>query len=331
MSITAMKSKLPVATKAQRVTKTSLDTILITPAGINAWITPPFQRPVRENDKVRALAEEMRHNGGVFPGILTLGILNGATFLLDGGHRRSAFLMSGCMEGYADVRTHYFETMADMGEEFVQLNSQLVRMRPDDILRGLEGSHPILRAIREKCPFVGYDQIRRGTNAPLVSMSTLLRNWLGSTGDIPKLGGIGGGGSTAGMVNRITSDDVRDMTDFLNLAYDAFGRDPEYSKLWGSLNILICMWLYRNIVLSAYSAKSVQINKEQFKRCLMSLSASTHYLDWLVGRSTSERERSPAYSKIKAIFMKRIETDLGRKVSLPAPAWSHMFHRRDLL
>ena len=51
--------------------------------------------------------------------------------------------------------------MAEMGDAFVALNSRLVNMRPDDILRGLEGSIPALQEIRASCPFVGYDQIRQ--------------------------------------------------------------------------------------------------------------------------------------------------------------------------
>ena len=42
-----------------------------------------------------------------------------------------------------------------MAEDFVILNTALVRMGPDDVMRGLEGSVPTLQKIREVCPFVG--------------------------------------------------------------------------------------------------------------------------------------------------------------------------------
>jgi hypothetical protein len=56
--------------------------------------------------------------------------------------------------------------MADMGEEFVNLNSQLVTMRPDDIRRGLEGTIEALPTIRRECPFVGYDMIVGSASSP---------------------------------------------------------------------------------------------------------------------------------------------------------------------
>jgi hypothetical protein len=37
------------------------------------WKLPAFQRPLRVNAKVLALVEEIRTEGGVIPGILTLG------------------------------------------------------------------------------------------------------------------------------------------------------------------------------------------------------------------------------------------------------------------
>jgi hypothetical protein len=327
---TIMKPQLvKPSSQAEKKTRTVLDTVLVTTDLLNSWKTPGFQRPIRENEKVRALAEELKQNGGVFPGIMTLGVFAGEVFLIDGGHRKYAFLLSGIKEGYADVRTHYFTSMADMGDEFVQLNSQLVRMRPDDILRGLESSYPLLREIRQRCPFVGYDQVRRGTHSPIVSMCSLLRNWFSTEGEMPSLTGTVKGGST-GLVQSLTSDEVTALTGFLDIAFEAFGKDPEYAKLWGGLNMITTMWLYRNIVLSTYSAKSIRLTKDQFRKCLMSVSANAHYLDWLVGRITSERDRAPCYNKIKAILLKRIEQDTGHKVMLPAPAWSHNFHRREI-
>jgi len=38
-----------------------------------------------------------------------------------------------------------------MAEDFVILNTALVRMGPDDVIRALEGSVPTLQKIREVC------------------------------------------------------------------------------------------------------------------------------------------------------------------------------------
>jgi hypothetical protein len=169
-------------TDSEKVTRTVVDTIEITPAVVNAWIVPPFQRHLKINDKVRALAETIKGDGGVIPGVITLGVFERKQYLLDGQHRREAFLMSECQEGYVDIRQHHFDSMAEMGEEFVALNSQLVVMKPDDILRGLEGSCEALQIVRNACPWVGYDQVRRGARAPLLGMAMVMRPPVGPQG-----------------------------------------------------------------------------------------------------------------------------------------------------
>lgn len=304
-------------TPPKKKTRTTVDTILITPELVKKWLNPPFQRPLRINEKVRALATTVTEAGGVIPGVITLGVMNGETYLLDGQHRREAFLLSECAEGYTDIRRHYFESIAEMGEEFVNLNSQLVRMRPDDMLRGLEGSYPAIGALRKACPFVGYDQIRRGAGSPILSMSAVLRCWTGATADVPK----GTSESASHLGQSLTGDVAKECAEFLTLAEKAWGRDPEYHRLWGGLNLTLCMWFYRRTVLSAYSAKSARLTREQFGRCLMSLSANSAYLEWLTGRMLSDRDRSPGYGRIKIIFVKRLFEDMGKKAILPAPAW----------
>lgn len=316
MSVVAMPKP---KTSSERKTRTVVDTIMVTPESIKKWKTPPFQRPVQAKEKVRALAESLKEDGGVWPGIVTLGVLDGDTYVVDGQHRKVAFLLSGVAEGYTDVRIHHFESMADMGEEFVQLNQQLVRMRPDDILRGLQESSEAMKEIRRRCPFVGYDMVRRGANAPLVSMSTVLRWWKGSANDTPAQSGSGL--STAQLAVTLTTDETAQLCDFLDLAVVGFGRDPEYVRLWGGLNMILCMWLYRRLVITPYSQKTKKMSKDQFKKCLMSVSAQTDYLDWLAGRKLCERDRSPAYSKIKAAFAQRVQMDTGVKPMLPSPPW----------
>jgi hypothetical protein len=308
-------------TQIEKKTRTVVDTILVTPEKVRSWKSPSFQRELRENRKVLALAEQLKTDGGVWPGIVTLGVLDGQTYLIDGQHRAHAFVMSGVHEGYTDVRIHYFNTLAEMGDEFVKLNSQLAVLRPDDILRGLESAMPVLRRIREACPFIGYYVVRNQPHAPILSMSMVLRAWRCGVNDIPAPGGGSDSGRTiaAGM----DEAETRFFVDFMNIAYAAFGRDVEYMRLWSRLNLVLCVWMYKHVVLSQYSPKTPRLTKELFQRCLMALSADAGYLDWLVGRNLSERDRSPAYSRMKAIFARRIMQETGKKVSLPAPPWAH--------
>ena len=305
-------------TKPQKTTRTVLDTIVFSRQEAMAWKNPLFQRPLRVNDKVLALAQEIKANGGVIPGIITLGSMSAEMYLLDGQHRREAFLISELREGFADVRTHFFDTMAEMGEEFVLLNSQLVRLRPDDILRGLEQSSPALMELRKKCPFIGYDQIRRGTASPILSMSSVIRCFNASAHDSPSPQA----GSAASIATSFTEEDGKTLAVFLSLAIRAWGRDAEYARLWGNLNLALCMWLYRRTVLVQWSTKIPKLSPDVFVKCMMSLSADGQYVDWLRGRNLREKDRPPCYRRIKEIFVRRIFEETKRKIALPQPAWA---------
>ncbi len=306
-------------TKAEKHTRTTLDTLELTPDVVNAWILPPFQRELRVNSRVEELAVQIKAHDGVISGVLTLGVLDKKTYLLDGQHRRQAFLLSECPVGYSDVRICHFETLAEMGQEYVRLNSSLVRMKPDDILRGLEQTSEALKHIRQRCPFIGYDHIRYSDKAPILSMSMAIRAWRGAAGEMPSSSACGV--SATDLVDLFGMDDARPMADFMLIALGAWGRDESYAKLWNTLNLSLCMWLYRKLVLTQYSHKVGKMAPETFSRCLMALSANSNYLDWLTGRRLTERDRSPAYARIRSVFIDRIQEDTGKKVFMPAPAW----------
>lgn len=318
----AAKSEQPLKTTPQKTTRTTVDTIQFDRKMIAGWDLPPFQRGEKINARVREVSEGVKADGGVLPGILTLGRIAGdsRTYLLDGQHRRAAFMLTDLDIGYADVRTHYFDNMADMGDEFVRLNSSLVRMRPDDILRGLQGNLPALASIKERCKFVGYDMIRRSDKSPIVSMSFTLRMWRGSAHDIPSPGTSGM--SAAALAQNLTQEDADQLVAFLAIAYAAWGRDQEYQRLWSGLNLILCAWLYRRTVIGQHSAKTPKLTPDLFKKCLMSVSANSPYLDYLVGRHVGERDRSPAYNRLKIIFADRIMEETKKKAYMPAPEWA---------
>lgn len=305
--------------KAQKKTRTFVDTLEVTKEMISGWKSPPFQRPLRVNEKVRALAETITLDGGVIPGVLTVGILNGQRYLLDGQHRAHAFLLSGLSIGYADVRTGVFDSMGEMGVEFVTLNSSLVSLRPDDILRGLEGSNASLAMLRKKCPFIGYDSIRRGASSPLVSMSQALRCWYASSQEAPATSGK----SALHLANELIDADADALAAAMSLLFKAWGRDAEYHKLWTVLTVSLCLWLYRRTVLAQHSPRTTKLSADSFTKCCMALSADAGYLDWIVGRQLRESDRRPCYDKIKVIFARRMSVEHpGVKAVFPQPAWS---------
>jgi hypothetical protein len=311
-------------TEAQKITQTTLDCWSITVADIKSWKLPLFQRPLKVNDKVQQLAGQIVMDDGVIPGVFCIGFLDGERYLVDGQHRCKAFTIAAemikegpPMTGYVDVRVVHFGSMAEMAIEFKNLNSRLVNMRADDILRAMEMSCPSVSAIRRSCPFVGYDNIRRGDRSPLISMSTALRVWTGSAHDVPHTTGT----SAADLAAELSDEESALSVNFLRCCFEAWGRDVAYQRLYSTMNLMLCAWLYRRIVLSAYSAKTKQIDDSQFVRCLMHLSADKTYVDWLVGRN-GKRDIGPAYMRIKAIFASRLEADTGSKHYLPQPPWA---------
>lgn len=319
-------TKLIRAQKTPKTVSSRMETRVFSREEVEAWIVPAFQRPLRVNEKVRALAEEMKQNGGILSGVITLGRLpnDKADYLVDGQHRREAFLISNLPEMLSDVRTCMFDNLADMADEFVRLQQSLVRMRPDDILRGLEGSTRSLLIIRETCPFVGYDQIRRvgSDRASIVSMAMVLRFWTGSEGETPQSNKYS---ATAGQLAKEMNDlEVTTLCKFLHLAHACWGHDKGYARLWGGLNLGMCMWLYRRLVIDQdrSTKRSVHLNTDMFKKCLMAMSAEPDYTDWLSGRSLSDHHRNPCYRRIKTIFTKRLKEEQIDNPKFPSPAWA---------
>lgn len=319
--MTQMKLVRP-KSDSERHTRSTVDTMELTPKTVAGWKTPPFQRELKINAKVEAVARQIAEDKGVLPGILTLGVLEGDIYIVDGQHRIQAFLLSASEYGYADVRTVFFANMAEMAQEFQDLNSQLVKMRPDDTLRALEHANPALAQLRKKCPYVGYDNIRRDAkNAPVLSMSTFIRAWVGSKSDTPTMGP-----PAKDVARMLDEHETHHAIAFLTMAYGAWGRDREYWRLWGGLNLLLCAWLYRRVVLGEgldKFSRSVRLTSDQFRRGLMSLSAEPSYLEWLFGRNVNDRDRAPAYARIKSAISKRYRAEAGHKATFPSPPWAH--------
>lgn len=314
------------AREAPKAVQSRMETLIISPMMVSTWKIPPFQRPVRINEKVRMVMEQIKKTETI-EGVLTLGKLKGdqSFYVVDGQHRVEAFKLSDLSEAIADVRLVMFDTMGEMADEFVRLNSSLVKMRPDDILRGLESSTPALQTIRRSCEFVGYDNVRRSGTSPIMSMSALVRCWTNASYETPASSNAGA--SAAHLAQGLDHGSVQNLIAFLATAHAAWGRDPEYYRLWGNLNLTLCMWLWNKLVMDRDrfgSKRYVVMNVQDFKKCLMSVSADADYVSWLTGRQLGDRDRSPCYSRLKTIFARRLreESRDGKTPMLPAPAWA---------
>jgi len=310
---------------ASRTDRSVTETLLIDRETLDKWQAPPFQRPVRINAKVRELAEELKANGGVIKGTIEIGVIEmgpeRGMYLCDGRHRMEGFILSGMGECIADVSFKHYDNLADMAVDFVELNTRLVNFQPDDILRAFEASSDTLSALRERCPYIGYGNIRRNIHSPILSMSAVLKQWYGSSFDTPSVGRI----TAAELVKTLNKAEVEKLAEFMGVAHSAWGHDTAYARLWLALNLTLCMWLWRKLVLDTErtgNRRYAVMGHEQFKRCLMALSADGQYLDWLVGRMMGERDRAPCYSRIRLLFAKRAFDDGERKIRMPQPAWS---------
>jgi hypothetical protein len=111
----------------------------------------------------------------------------------------------------------------------------------------------------------------------------------------------------------------------LHVMVNAWGRDPEYYVLWGNLNMTVCMWLYRRLVLDTTrrgNKRIVVLTETQFKWGLMALSGANSYMEWLPRRLLNDRDRMPALVRIKAIFTHRLVEGGMAKPLLPQPNWA---------
>src|SRR6185503_10352812 len=96
------------AREAPKSKRSRMETLLVSQAQVASWQNPPFQRPMNVNAKVRSLVDELKTEGGIVPGVVTLGTLpgenKGMPYIVDGQHRLEAFKISDLAECIVDVR-----------------------------------------------------------------------------------------------------------------------------------------------------------------------------------------------------------------------------------
>lgn len=325
--IATVMPKVPRRNDVQGRARSMMEVVSVTPDSVAEWQAPPFQRPLMETRKVLEIADSIKSDGGIIPDVITLGYLQGSSeptlYLLDGQHRRRAFVLSGCVEGIANVRYCSFASMGEMGDAFVRINTPIVRMRADDTLRAMSSSSEALQRLRRECPFIGYDHVGDRSGSTILSMAIALDIWHMSRRETPGMDGTG----VAAKLDVLSNEpaDLAAACRFFGLCYEAWNRETSSKRLWGKLNLTICAWIYRRIVIAEVTpqTRSVRVDDAQFRRCLMALAADDKYSDWLVNRGVGERNRGPAYAHVKALMMARLREDTGSKsVKLPQPAWA---------
>jgi hypothetical protein len=311
---------LALKTKAQRTTRTRVDTIAFTLEEMESWKRPSFQREITVTKKMKQAVEFITESGGVFPGVITLGVIDGTKeiYKIDCHHRCEAFKQTGCTTGYSDVRWLY-GTMEDFADEYRRLNEQISPTRPDDRLRAAAVSNPQIEKLRSSCKVVAYGRRAAGERKISVSMSSVLRAWHNASRSIPAARGKAA--SAVEIVDQISDSDLNHLIKLIHLCESAWGRDLEYAALWGQMNLTMVMWLYtRMVVEKPASVKLKQLSPALFEKCLLSLSADARYVEWLRGRNGGTH-RTPCYSRIKDNFARRLFQETGQRHNLPQPEW----------
>jgi hypothetical protein len=303
---------------AREFVATQMETKLLTLAEMDGWALPPFQREEVQTKRVIEFAEGLKQNGGTIGGVIHLGRLpnDDATYLVDGQQRRNACHLSGRDEFIADVCEKLYDSMIEMAAEFQNLNSRLVPLKPDDLLRACEVTHKAMQQLRSNCPFVGYGFIRRADHSPVLSMSAALKSWFGSGYGTPQ-----NPGQAINLLDQFTDTQCQLLTVFLLAAYTAWGNDKQAARLWSNPNLTMCMYLYRKLMLEQ-SNRRAAVPADMFRKCLMSVAANSNYYDWLQGRHLHERDRSPCYKRLRTIFAERLTQEYGGKLyRMPSPDW----------
>jgi len=292
-------------------TTVRVEMMVLTREIVAKWEKPDFQRLLVENKNLESICCKIQKRGRLRTTIY-LGVWEGRIYLIDGQYRICAYIGSGLTSIEAPVVTFYYSPgwigFKEMCTDFIELNGHVRKPTPNDILKAFEGINSNLKKIVSECPFVGY--IKR-KSTPLL-MATTIRAWMSSASDTP--GGYSKG--ALDMAKDLHDTETNYLIDFLHIAHEAWGDVHENKSLWAGLNLVLCMWLYRKLVLAQWGGKST-ISAEGFSRFLKKLCSDSAYRKHLFGKSgkINDDTRTPAYAHMIRIF------GGSKRRGLPNPEW----------
>ena len=303
---------IPQEHSPQNPIKTVSAMVLITRPKLESILTPDFQRELKITRHVKAQVKEIE-NTGIIPGTLLLGLVAGKLYRNDGQHRIWAALQTERDSFYAMVQVGEYKDMAELGLAAMIANSSLSRRSPDDNLKAMEPAYPVLKLIRRECPFIGYGG---KSDATVMSMSPALQCWEISKHDSPS---NRGSMQANKIIEKMTPDEAKAMCAVYKLLYSAWGNDRQYKTMWLKLNVTLVTWLWRALVDSPTSGKVTRLTSDLFRDAIAGLTADAAYMSWLPGRLLRDLDRSPCYTRIKSIIVKRLFAVHSMRVSLPSP------------
>lgn len=302
-----------------------VEKIIITHEIVEGWKKPPFQRPVAIGRNLGKLAVNLQDDEFLLTTIY-LGVLDGVTYIVDGQHRKEAFIASGLRRLVAPVTTRYYPDgtagLTRMCEDFLKINTHVKNPTANDKLRALEPTNPLIGKIREDCPFVGYSGFRRSDSSPIVSMAQAIRALVISAQEAPGSAGR----SAVDHAVEMRSSEVNGLKTFLKLAYESWGRDAENKYLWSPMNLTMCLWFFRRMLRSPSSSGSLgNTTQAQFLDIFFGLMSNRRYRALLQGnkggRLHDSNTRNPVCRELMKTIKAQLKKDGTKSPYIPKPSW----------
>jgi len=298
-----------------------MEVTVISKAEARRWVVPEeVQRKYRETKKHEGLVEYIEENEEI-PDVIMLGTLpNDPTiYIVDGQHRQVKFLASRVNEAFARIRWEEYDTMEQIGLAFYTANGgKSLLTSADDMLRSKHLSSPPLYRLVTECPFIGFDYIRFGDGGPVMSASAAVKSWIASGLDKPR---SALGKSVGVLVDNVTDEETEDMIRFYKMCYKVWGKDKENRRMWLNINVALCAWLYRRLVLGQKKiGRLSSLTEEEFEYCLATLAANDIVKDSASAQSAHQQNagRYPQNESSKTLLPryrgKRQQTHLLQSV-----------------
>lgn len=317
----------------------------VTRQQLENWIEPDFQRRTYKNKNTEALTAmfNARLDAGLkvkIPSTISFGRLKSGSeryngrlysdqelYTTDGLQRRGSALASRANEFSVCIRVEFFEQMNKMSEAFWHLNTNLVTMRPDDKLKAMSIEIPVVKALMTCRPgLIAFLGGKGGSKGRVMSCAKVLSNWYLSGRETP----TNSAPAVTDIATEFPHDEIGPLTRFVMMADDAWEYNYQNnSRLRGQACMVICMWMYRHLVLNPVNPQKrhVRLEEKDFFKMLECLNVPK-FATW-VGTSM-DKDRHKAFSLIKEHFRVHLNEENAKRVkeglkklttNLPDPAW----------
>jgi hypothetical protein len=203
------------------------------------------------------------------------------------------------------------------------MQTSICRSTPDHRLQSLEPRCPNLLHFREGCKdIVTYGRVIKGRGRVL-PVSHALRCWASSNEDPPAKNVT----NTEILAQGLTALDVQQLSGLLHSLIRVWGDQREYKCLWGPLNLTLCMWLYRRMVIGvpAPAPNVTRLTSGQFEAGVAGLTHSS-YRSALGNKKLRKEgeadEREYIYGQLGNFFMQGLRSCRGfqnKVIRCPVP------------